>query len=214
MDKGLKDSHIIENDSKLYHWPPKKGHCYCPTLLPESFQQLMQITGDERIHLTHFFFFFTFYDFFFLIFPSHPVCTAVNIWKGEMLCKWDCCLSVVARYWQALTSKATVVLWSEHQNKDICPSFFLLLPCYSDCHWYLTPCQMRSLDFWDSTAPGLWYPSTLQTKDARRRKNKTRFSISICSQKQLQVLKFTYCVKSTEVSSEALVIVNFVFHFL
>lgn len=59
---------------------------------------------------------------------------------------------------------------------------------------------MRSLDFCDSTAPGLQYPSTLQSKEE---KTQSVFK------KQLHEVKFTRCA-----SSEALVIVNLVFHLL
>ena len=56
MDKGHKDRHGMANDSKLFLSVTDKDIVTVRPRrrVPDSFQQRMEIIGDERIHLTHF----------------------------------------------------------------------------------------------------------------------------------------------------------------
>lgn len=159
----------------------KKGHCYCPTFLSSS-RDVSTTQADYRRWKNPLNTFCFFLFSFFFIFPS-PVCTAVNMWKGEMARKWDCCLSVAARYWQALTSKATVALWSELENKDICSSFFLSSP--SLLQWLLDTLILSTLP---NEKFGLFKLDSTWVKISSHAANwrDTRsFTILSCSQLQL-----------------------------
>lgn len=115
-----------------------KGHCYCPTS-PPSYRGASTAWGDygrRKKPLNRFCF------VFFFIFSSPPVCTVAPVWKGEIMHKWDCCLSVAPRYWHATTSKGAVALWSS-LKRDTC--FFTCCNNCSAC-WYSTPRWMTGLD--------------------------------------------------------------------
>lgn len=84
-----------------------KGHCYCPTSPPSS-RGVSTAHGDYRRRKNPLnTFCFVFLSFLLLLFAQR--------WTYErekLLRKWDFCLSVALRYWQAVTSKATMALWS------------------------------------------------------------------------------------------------------
>lgn len=132
-----------------------KGHCYCPTS-PLSSRGISTAHGDYRRRMNP----LSTFCFVYFIFSSPPVCSAVNIWKGEIVRKWDllsiCCTQVLAS--RDFKSHHSALKWS--LKRDICfffLAFFFLFSCfnYSSVWEYLTPCKMTGLDFFSLIGSGV-----------------------------------------------------------